>query len=72
MCRNVFDEVGYVSGHVRRDRLCVGTCSVRLCYCRDLGGEVVLVSGRARRSRLLPGRVRRGLLIVGTSSARSD
>jgi len=26
MCRDLFDEVGFVAGRVRRCRLCVGTC----------------------------------------------
>jgi len=75
--RDVFGDVGIVSGHVRRGRICVGPYSARSAYCRDLSGDVGLISGCVLRGRLI-GRdmsgevafvsihVRRGLLSVGT------
>jgi len=43
-------------GRVRCGRVSVGTCSVRFSYCRDVFGVVGL----------MPGRVRRGGVSVGT------
>jgi len=52
MCRYAFEEVGLVSGLVRRSRVIVGMCSSKLGYCRDLSGEVGFLPGHVRRSRL--------------------
>jgi len=41
--RDFFDEVGFVSGRVRRGQLSVGTCSVRSGYNRDEFGNDDLV-----------------------------
>jgi len=40
-------------------------------YCVDVFGEVGIVSGRVRRGRLSVGMFRRGLVRVGTCSAKS-
>jgi len=40
-------------------------------YCRDVFREIGLVSGRDQRSQLLVGMFRRGLVSVGTCSAKS-
>jgi len=49
----------------------VGTCSTWSAHCRDDIGDVGLVYGLVLRVSLLLGRVRKGLVIVGTSLARS-
>jgi len=69
-----------VSGRVGRGRLFVGTCASRSCKCRDVFVEMGLNSGRVRRSRisvgtcpggrLKSGRDRRGLVSLGTFSAK--
>jgi len=66
----MFVEFGFVSGRVRRSRVCAGTFSskspyfgtrsARSCYSRDVFDEVFLVSGR----------VRKGVVSVGSCSAR--
>jgi len=61
LSRDVFGDVGLLSGRVKRCRVCVGTCSSKPSYSRYLYGNVGLVSGD----------VRRFLLIVGTCSANS-
>jgi len=61
LCRDVFGEVGLVSGLVRRGRVNVGSCSAKSAFCQDVYGEVCLESGRVRRRRL----------IVETCSTRS-
>jgi len=48
--RDVFDEVGLVSGFVQRIWVSVGTCSARSVSVGTFG-EVVLVSGLVRRGR---------------------
>jgi len=59
-CQHMFGDVGLVSGHVRRGRLIVVTCSAKSCFCRDMFAEVGIVSGRFRR----------GMVSVDTFSAR--
>jgi len=49
LCRDLFGDVGSVSGLVRRCRVIVAMCSVRSALCRDLFGEVGLVAVRVRR-----------------------
>jgi len=44
-CRDVFVEVGLVSGRVRRVRLNVGACSKTSGYCRDVLDDVGLMLG---------------------------
>jgi len=53
MCRDVFGEVGLVSGRFLRCRFNVGTCSARSGLCRIEIGEVGLVSGHVRRGWLM-------------------
>jgi len=69
--RDMYGEVGFVSGRVRPGRVCAAKCSSKSSYCRDVFGEVVLVSVRVRGGFLVAGRVRIGLVSVGTCSARS-
>jgi len=61
----MFGDAALVSGHVRRGRLIVVTCSARSFYCRDMFDEVGIVSGRFRRGLVIVGRVRRVRLSVG-------
>jgi len=59
--RDVFGEVFFVSGRVRRGRfsagrvrrcrVIVGTCSAKSGYSRDVFGDVGVVLERVRRSR---------------------
>jgi len=73
MCRDMNDDGGLVSLLVRRVRLNVATCSTKSVYCRHVYDEVLLVSRRVRRGLVFleSGRVRGGLVIVWTCSARS-
>jgi len=52
LCRDLFGDVGLVSGRVRQGRLSVGMCSSKLGYCRDVSGDVGLLPGYVRRIRL--------------------
>jgi len=54
-CRDLFVKVGFMSVHVRRGRLSVGTCSTRSGKCRYVVGEVGLVSGHVLRGRIFVG-----------------
>jgi len=60
--RDVFVEVGFLSGRVLRCRLSVGTCSTMSGECQYVFGEVDTLTGL----------VRLGRLIVGNCSTKSD
>jgi len=69
--RDMFFEVGLVSGRVRRGRFSVGTCSAKSAYCRDMSEEVGYCRDVNGEVLLVWGRVRRGRLSGGTCSTRS-